>query len=153
MMAGPLCPLVLTGCGDIYRYAASGEVGWAIKQEIRNRQQTTVTLAKLTRFSWDELIVFGPYTPNDEICRRLQLDDLACKVADLPEPLDDGLSLLVFRRNGKIVHREIHLGYHGTFRVDDRISFTPRDAIFTVEPGSTLSDGQRQLILLWQAPH
>lgn len=145
--------LVLTGCGDIYRYATSSEVGWAIKQEIRDRQQTTINLAKLTRFSWDELIIFGSYTPNNEICRRLQLDDTACKAADLPEPLYDGLSLLVFRLNGKIVHREIHLGYHGEFRVDDRISFTPRDAIFTVEPGSTLSDGQRQLILLWQAPH
>jgi len=142
--------LALTGCGDIYRYAASGEVGWALKKEIRDRQQTTVTLAKLTRFPWDELIVFGSYTPRHEICRRLQLDEAACKAADLPEPLDDGLNLLVFRLNGKIVHHEIQLGYHGEFRVEER-SFTPRDALFVVEPGTTLSNGKRQLILLWQA--
>jgi hypothetical protein len=58
--------------------------------------------------------------------------------------------LLVFRLNGKIVHHEIQLGYHGEFRVEER-SFTPRDALFVVEPGTTLSNGKRQLILLWQA--
>lgn len=142
----------LTGCGDIYRYATSGEVGWAIKEEIRDRQQATIHLAKLTRFSWDELIVFGSYTPNYEICRRLQLDDAACKAADLPEPLNDGPSLLLFRLNGKIVHHEIQLGYHGEFRVDDQISFTPQNAVFVVETGSTLGNGKRQLILLWSAP-
>ena len=83
--------LVLTGCGDIYRYAASGEVGWALKKKIRDRQRNTVTLNELTQ-----------------------------------------------------------LGYHGEFRVEER-SFTPRDARFVVEPGTTLGNGKRQLILLWQA--
>lgn len=137
---------LLTGCGDIYRFLRSGEVGWAIKREIRDRQQTEITLAKLTRFSWDELIIFSSYTPRHEICRRLQLTDADCIAADLPEPLDDGLDLLVFRLNGNIVHREIQLGYHGEFRVDEA-SFTPRDAVFVVEPGALLSNGERQLIL------
>ena len=76
----------------------------------------------------------------------------ACKASDLPEPLNDGLNLLVFRLKGKIVHREIHIGYHGEFRVDDRISFTPHNARFVVEPNSTLSNGERQFILLWKPP-
>ena len=143
--------ILLSGCGDIYRYLRSGEVGWAIKREIRDRQQSEITLARLTRFSWDELIVFGSYTPHHEICRRLQLSESDCIAADLAEPLDDGLNLLVFRLNGKIVHREMQLGYHGAFRVDER-SFTPRDAVFVVEQGSLLSKGQRQLILLSKAP-
>ena len=150
-IAGALGIIALAGCGDIYRYLSSGEVGWAIKQEIRDRQQSEITLARLTRFSWDELIIFSSYTPRNEICRRLQLDEPDCIAADLPEPLNDGLNLLVFRLNGKIVHREMQLGYHGEFRVDER-SFTPRDAVFVVEQGSLLSNGQRQLILLGKVP-
>lgn len=147
-----LALFVLSGCGDIYRYASSGAVGWALKQEIRDRRQTQITLSQLTRFDWDEMIVFGSYTSNQEICRRLQLDEAACKAADLPEPLDDGLNLLVFRLNGKIVHHETHLAYHGEFRVDDRISFTPDNARFAVEAKGTLPNGERQLILPWQPP-
>jgi hypothetical protein len=142
----------LSGCGDLYRYLNSGEVGWAIKHEVRNRQKAEISLAMLTRFRWDELVVFGSYTPRDEICRRLQLDEPACTAANLPEPLNDGLSLLVFRRNGKIVHREIHLGYHGEFRVDDRISFTPQNAVFLVEPHGMLRHGERHLLLKWRPP-
>lgn len=143
--------ILLSGCSDIYRYLSSGEVGWAIKREIRDRQQSEIMLARLTRFSWDELIIFSSYTPRNEICRRLQLNEANCNTAALPEPLDDGLNLLVFRLNGKIVHREMQIGYHGEFRVDER-SFTPRDAVFVVAQGSLLSNGQRQLILLSKVP-
>lgn len=145
-----LCTLpviLLAGCGDIYRYLTSGEVGWAIKREIRDRQQTEIALASLTRFSWDELIVFSAYTPRQEICQRLKLDERACVAADLQEPLDDGLGLLVFRQNGKIVHREIQLGWHGSFQVDER-SFTPQTAVFVVEPHGTGRNGEPYLILL-----
>jgi hypothetical protein len=155
LMPGILSALLcfsLSGCGDLYRYLSSGEVGWAIKQEVRNRQKTEISLAILTRFGWDELVVFGSYTPRDEICRRLELDEPACTAANLPEPLNDGLSLLVFRQKGKIVHREIHLGYHGEFRVDDRISFTPQNAVFFVEPHGMLRHGERQLLLKWGPP-
>ena len=151
IIAGALGIVGLAGCGEIYRYASSGEVGWAIKKEIRDKQKTEITLSRLTRFSWNELIIFSSYTPRNEICHRLRLDEADCKAADLPEPLDDGLSLLVFRQNGKIVHHEIHLGYHGDFRVEERSS-TPDDAVFVVEPGGTLRSGERQLVLLWQPP-
>lgn len=137
---------LLAGCGDIYRYLASGEVGWAIKREIRDRQRSEVALAGLTRFAWDELIVFSAYTPRQEICRRLKLDDEACAAANLPEPLDDGLGLLVFRLGGKIVHQEIQLGWHGRFDVDER-SFTPQTAVFVVEPRGTGRNGEPHLVL------
>ena len=149
-----LCALpviLLAGCGDIYRYLTSGEVGWAIKREIRDRQQTEIALASLTRFPWDELIVFSAYTPRQEICQRLKLDERTCVAADLPEPLDDGLGLLVFRRNGKIIHREIQLGWHGRFQVDER-SFTPQTAVFVVEPHGSGRDGEPYLILRAKPP-
>jgi hypothetical protein len=143
--------ILLAGCGYIYRYVTSGPVGWAIKQEIRDNNKTEISLAKLTRFSWDEVIVFGAYTPRDEVCRRLQLDEPQCQAADLPDPSDDGLNLLVFRQNGRIVHHEIHFAYHGEFRVEEK-SLSPQDARFVVEPQGALSNGERQLILRRQAP-
>lgn len=143
--------LTLTGCGDIYRYVSSGELGWAIKKEIRDRSRTEITLSKLTLFPWDDLVIFSAYTPRMEICKRLALDEIGCNSADLSEPMNDGLNLLVFRLNGKIVHREIHLGEHGEFRVEEQ-SFTPQDAVFVVEPHATLGNGKRQLILRWKPP-
>lgn len=151
-ITGALGIIALAGCGDIYRYVASGEVGWALKKEIRDRGRQEITLTGLTRFAWDEMIVFGAYTPIWEICGRLRLDKQACEMANLPEPLNEGLNLLVFLQHGKIVHREIHLGYHGEFRVDDRVHFTPDNAHFVVEPKGTLQNGERQLVLLWQPP-
>lgn len=146
IIAGALGIVTLAGCGDIYRYVTSGEVGWALKKEIRDRQQTVITLSHLTRFPWDELIVFSAYTSRHEICQRLKLDERACIAADLPEPLNDGLGLLVFRQNGKIVHQEIQLGWHGRFDVDER-SFTPQTAVFIVEPHGTGRNGEPYLIL------
>lgn len=138
--------ILLSGCGDIYRYLSSGEVGWAIKREIRDRQQTEIAMARLTRFSWDELIVFSAYTPRHEICKRLQLDEGACATADLPEPLNDGLGLMVFRQSGKIVHQEIHLGWHGRFDIDER-SFSPQTAVFVIEAHGTGPGGEPYLVL------
>lgn len=141
--------LLLAGCGAVYRYLSSGPVGWAIKHEVRDNKRQQISVAALTRFPWEELIVFSSYTPTQEICRRLQLDDSACKAADLPEPMNDGLSLIVFRKAGRIVHREIHLGYHGEFRVEER-SFSPADAHFVVEAIGTLGNGEPHLVLRWQ---
>ena len=52
------------GCGDMYRYCASGEVGWTLKESIRDHGEREVKLAKLTHFSWDEFFAFSPYTPT-----------------------------------------------------------------------------------------
>lgn len=146
-----LLPVILTGCGDIYRYLKSGEVGWAINQEIRSRHQSEIALASLSRFLWDELVIFSAYTPRDEVCQRLRLNERDCASAELPEPDNDELGLLVFRLNGKIVHHEIHLGWHGEFDADDRQTFTTQNAIFRVEPSGTLRNGQPRFILRWRS--
>ena len=67
IISGALGIIALAGCGDIYRYVASGEVGWALKKEIRDRGRQEIALAGLTRFAWDEMIVFGAYTPTGTV--------------------------------------------------------------------------------------
>jgi hypothetical protein len=95
---------LLAGCGEIYRYSESGQVGWALKKAIRDEHKPEVRLKELTRFDWDEFFLFDPYTPTAEICKELSLNASKCKDTIKPESTDDGEMLLVFRNIGKVVH-------------------------------------------------
>ena len=129
--------LSLNGCGDVYRYLSSGSVGWAINKEIRYKGQTEVVISRLADFSWNELVVFGAYTRQIEICNRLQLSVVTCQDKIPDEPNSDGLQLLVFLRNKEIVHTELHLAWHGNLQVDDTMTLTPQTAVFLVEKNPT----------------
>lgn len=137
----------LSGCGDVYRYLSSGSVGWAINEEIRHKKKTEVVISRLTDFSWSELVVFGAYTRQIEVCNRLQLSDVTCQDKISAEPNNDGLQLLVFLRNKEIVHTELHLGWHGSFQVDDTVTLTPQTAVFLVEKKGKLYSGEDNLVL------
>mgnify|MGYP003467914564 CR=1 FL=1 len=75
VLLATLLMLSVSGCGDIYRYIKSGQVGWALKRELRDRHVQKIELAKLTEFAWDELFLFGPYEPANEICKTLHLPE------------------------------------------------------------------------------
>lgn len=90
--------LSLSGCGDAYRYLKSGNVGWALKKELRDKKSTRVDIANLTNFQWDELFLFSPYQATNEICKRLVLSAVDCKSFITAESTDDGEMLMVFRR-------------------------------------------------------
>jgi hypothetical protein len=122
----------LAGCDDAYRYAVSGEVGWALKKELRDKHSNEVAIAKLTRFEWDELFLFGPYQPTSEACNRLAMSQADCASSIKSESTDDGQMLMVFRRNGKVVHSEMHIRWHGDFTPVPDALLTPASAIFTV---------------------
>jgi len=139
--------LCLAGCGNIYRYFNSGEVGWALKRELRDKHVQEVSIYKLTKFQWDELFLFGPYCPTSEICKRLKLTPTECKSTITSESTDDGEMLMVFRNNGKVVHTEMHIRWHGDFTpVPDKI-FTPATAVFQVVVDGKGSQGQDWLRL------
>ena len=127
-----LLALCLSGCGDIYRYLKSGEVGWALKKELRDRKATRVELAKITKFGWDEFILFGPYQPTSEVCKRLALSSGDCKSAITAESTDDGEMLMVFRLKGKVVYSEMHIRWHGDFTPVPDEPLTPQTAVFSV---------------------
>lgn len=127
-----LLALSLSGCGDIYRYLKSGEVGWALKKELRDRKATKVELAKLTKFEWDEFFLFGPYQPTSEVCKRLELSAGDCKSVITVESTDDGEMLMVFRLKGRVVHTEMHIRWHGDFTPVPDEPFTPRTAVFSI---------------------
>ena len=124
----------LAGCGDIYRYASSGDVGWAVKQAVRDLRSKEVTIAMLTKFDWDEfhLFRFGPYFPTAEVCKRLAMSSPDCASAIKSESTDDGEMLMVFRYQGKVVHSEMHIRWHGDFTPVPEHPLTPESAVFTV---------------------
>jgi len=139
--------LSLVGCGDIYRYFNSGEVGRALKRELRDKHAQEVSIAKLTKFQWDELFLFGPYEPTGEICKRLNLAPTECKSTITSESTDDGQMLMVFRNNGKVVHTEMHIRWHGDFTPVPDKPFTPATAVFKVVVDGKGSQGQDWLRL------
>jgi hypothetical protein len=127
-----LLVLSLSGCGDVYRYLKSGEVGWALKKELRDKKSAKVEIAKLTRFKWDELFLFGPYQPTNEVCKRLELSEVECKTIITAQSTDDGEMLMVFRLEGKVAHTEMHIRWHGDFTPIPDKPFTPQTAFFSV---------------------
>ncbi len=124
--------LTLTGCGDVYRYLKSGEVGWALKKALRDKHSKEVAIAQLTGFEWDELFLFGPYMPTDEVCKRLAIAPAECRSVITSESMDDGEMLMVFRHQGRVVHTEMHLRRHGDFTPVPEAPYTPKSAVFAV---------------------
>jgi hypothetical protein len=132
----------LAGCGDLYRYFASGEVGWALKQEVRDKRSSEIAIAKLTRFEWDELFLFAPYQPTSQVCERLALSPEECRATIKSESTDDGEMLIVLRQKGRVVHSEMHSRWHGDFTPVPDKPLTPASAVFVVEAAGQMSKGE-----------
>jgi hypothetical protein len=82
-----------------------------VSDAIRTRAAdgASIDIAALTRFDWDTLYVFSPYTPNGVVCDKVspQLEDCSTKI---PSPgIDEGNYLLAFAKNGTVVHHELYM--------------------------------------------
>ena len=106
---------LLSGCGDLYRFAKSGPVGWEIKKQLRDRGMRTVNLSEVAPFGWSELFLFNPYSSRDSVCKALGINLSQCTNVVTSETVDEGSVLLVFRDSGVIVHSELHFRFHGDF--------------------------------------
>lgn len=138
---------LLNACGDSYRYITSGEVGRALKKELRDNRATQVDIARLTDFEWDEFILAGPYEPAEDICKRLRIAPTQCHKVITTESLDDGEIVMLFRHNGKVVHIEKHFRFHGDFTPIPNESFTRKTAVFNVSVDGKSASGQSWLKL------
>ncbi|TVO53295.1 hypothetical protein [Denitromonas halophila] len=127
-----LLTLSLSACDEVYWHVKTGDVGWALKNALRDKKSTRIELAMLTTFQWDEFFLFGPYQPTDGVCKRLGLMSAACKSVITAESVDDSEMLMVFRYQGKVVHAEMHNRWHGDFTPVSEKPFTPQTAIFSV---------------------
>jgi hypothetical protein len=71
-----------------------------ITHQLRNGA-TQVDIGKSGDLAWDEMFVFGPYYPKDEICKTLNLSVLQCSAAGIKD-VDEGEFLLVFMQHGAV---------------------------------------------------
>lgn len=62
-----------------------------------------LVLAEVTDFTWDEVYVFGPYTPIERINEVLNRSDGPSALAQIHER--DDIVLLVFRHEGRVLVR------------------------------------------------
>ena len=140
-LALALC--TLAGCGEAYRFFKSGPVSWALKKEVRDRGATRIVLSQLTSFGWDQLYLFGPYSPKSEVCAELKVAAADCDRKVRDDSTDDGEMLLVFRRAGEVVHVELHYRWHGDFTpVPVAQPISRERAVFRVQQeGQTASGG------------
>jgi hypothetical protein len=141
---------LLLGCDSApVRYYYSGPVSWALKQEVRDKRASEVDLKKLTRFEWDELILFPPYESKNEVCRSLSLDRWQCMWTVTADSSDDGQMVMAFLLRKEVVHVELHYRFHGDFgrEVEPQI-ISSKDSVFAVGVKGKSVGGDPWLVLI-----
>ena len=71
-------------------------VSWALSEQMRRGPGTTVDFAKVARFAWDRVHVFGPYTRHTDIHARLGFHWGGVERTTIE--WNDGVNLVVFVR-------------------------------------------------------
>lgn len=146
VLAAGLLASLLSGCG-LWFGAGEGEVSRALDLALHERGSERATLAELTRFPWDELLLFAPYTPRASVCQALALSRARCALVARGESGSDGEMLMVFREAGQVVHSEMHLRAHGDFLPLPDVPLTPATAVFDVVRDGDGADGRPWLRL------
>ena len=135
----------LSAC-SLSSYFSSGPVGKALVKELRIRHKSEVDLKQIVGFSWDELYLYGPYTPREEVCKQFSISTEDCPTVIPFDTMDDGIMTMVFRDKGKIVHAELHYRVNGDF-VGSSQPVKPDQARFRVEHDGRAVDGTAWLKL------
>jgi hypothetical protein len=97
-------------------------------------------LADVTDFEWDRFYVVGPYSSNERVDRRLGFDWGKAENSDYGKT--DGGSLLVFVRDGEVVHAFDQPSTDGDFTCVGEEPLTPGQAVLRVKRGNVLPPGR-----------
>jgi hypothetical protein len=104
-------------------WRTDGEFSSALSSEVRAEHAAEVDLSTLSQMPWDELFVFGPYSPREKNCELLKLDWFSCRVT-FPASVSESESILVFREKKQVVHSERHARINGDFHSrENRLPF------------------------------
>ena len=111
-------------------------VTYVIDAQVRTGA-TAVSLAQIADFDWDRLLVFGPYSYPEGMCKDLGFSAPECSAAGLKD-VEEGDFFLVFLKGRTITHREIFSRLKGNFdqsclakaipRVNARFAIDRREA-------------------------
>lgn len=140
--------IVLASCDMSLYGVETGPVSQALNTELRDKKVNTIDLKSLTPFEWDELFLFAPYEGPKEICPNLALNENECQKAITVASNADEEMVMVFRKEGKVVHVERHDRFHGDFmpqKERQRIGF--ESPPFAVSQNGKSSKGDAWLVL------
>ncbi len=139
----------LVSCSMSMYGEETGPVSQALKVELRDKKTKVVDLKSLTTFEWDEVVLFAPYEPTEDVCRRLALSETDCRSTITVASIDDGEMVMVFRKSGRIVHVERHHRFHGDFEPRKKTqTISATSAIFAVSQNGQSSRGDAWLVLV-----
>ena len=127
--------LIAVLCALLIACNAQSSVGENIRKQLQSSATRIDAKSVATAFSWDEMFVFAPYTPKDEMCKKVGVTPTLCSKAKLRD-VDEGEFLLVFMHGGAITHVEGFPRTIANFDESERCAAKPinRDrAIFKVE--------------------
>jgi hypothetical protein len=132
---------LVSACGDVDETAP---VSAALGRSIHDGGALQVNLVNMTRFDWDELYLFAPYTSPGEICHQLALADKDCRELLPVESVDDTTMPMIFKLRGQVVHGELHKRLNGDFLpLDFDQPVTERRAGFIVVRSGKTVEGER----------
>lgn len=98
---------------DQWFVAGRGTVSKEIHHALRAENAKSIDLAALTPFKWTQMNIYGPYQHRMEICRVEQMFWLDCR--KVPNWVEEGSFLLVFRKTDQSLHIEQHDRWDGDF--------------------------------------
>jgi hypothetical protein len=118
---------IVGGCGPFWDGigGSSDEIAEAVERG------GTFRLADVTDFEWDRFYTFGPYLSNDRVDRTLGFDWGKAENSDYAH--QDGGSLLVFVREGEVVHAFDQPDTDGDFTCVGPHPLAPREAVLRVK--------------------
>ncbi len=92
----------------------------------------TINISDITTFEWEEMHIFGPYTPIDEIQKSLGFD--WSRAQNLIYQISDTHSLLVFTSNESVVKYLKYPNGYGDFKeIDNTGPYKKTDASFILK--------------------
>ena len=90
-----------------------------------------IELSKITKFPWETLYIFGPYTSPDKIDSIIGRYWLGSRFISIES--NDSVTLLVFTRNGRVVQNIEFPRAIGDFSaVDNNLGYSSAEARFKV---------------------
>jgi hypothetical protein len=124
--------LILAAACVLPACSQDGAISASIGEAVHRPEARTLDLAQVVNFEWEAVFFFSPYTPRDDICRELRVEQ-QCAAAVPFESSDDGLMTLAFLRAGRVVRVEPHSRRNGDFTPVPGLQPIPRTrAVFRI---------------------
>jgi hypothetical protein len=102
-----------------------------LADEVQRGPGATVDFTRVAPFAWDRLYVFGPYTPPEQIHASLGFHWGGVEGTSIQE--SDGVNLVVFVKDGQVVHWFEHPRHRGELEaVADPRGYAREEAQFQV---------------------